>query len=287
MADRREKESRSKRDDHRTEPRNENDRRLKNHKDFGKKDQGRDLRTEIKKEDRNNHKESDGKEKTEIKGENDRDSSRDSIKREKSGSNSKRNYDYEDNRQNKRQRRSSPASLDEKKIEWGKRKDDSDSEEIDKEKPDYKVSGLLDKGKNTIRGVEVKYVECPDAALPKLKWRLYPFKGEKALETITLCSKSHYLIGKERKIVEIHITHPSISRQHCVIQFRNVDVKDPESSTVMKMNKPYIMDLGSTNGTQLNGSKIDSLRYIELLEKDVIKFGNSSREYVLLHEGTT
>lgn len=48
--------------------------------------------------------------------------------------------------------------------------------------------------------------------------------------------------------------------------------------------KPYIIDLGSGNGTYLNNQRIESQRYYELKEKDVIKFGFSSREYVLLHE---
>lgn len=48
--------------------------------------------------------------------------------------------------------------------------------------------------------------------------------------------------------------------------------------------RPYIIDLGSGNGTYLNNQRIDAQRYYELKEKDVIKFGFSSREYVLLHE---
>ena len=48
--------------------------------------------------------------------------------------------------------------------------------------------------------------------------------------------------------------------------------------------RPYIMDLGSTNGTHLNGNRIEPHRYYELLERDTIKFGTSSREYVLLHD---
>ena len=43
---------------------------------------------------------------------------------------------------------------------------------------------------------------------------------------------------------------------------------------------PYLMDLESTNGTQLNGKKIDSARYIELRSGDLIKFGSS--EFVLM-----
>ena len=48
--------------------------------------------------------------------------------------------------------------------------------------------------------------------------------------------------------------------------------------------RPYLMDLGATNGTYLNGERIEAQRYYELLEKDMLKFGNSSREYVLLKE---
>lgn len=32
------------------------------------------------------------------------------------------------------------------------------------------------------------------------------------------------------------------------------------------------------------GEKVEPLRYYELLEKDVVRFGQSSREYVLLHD---
>jgi pSer/pThr/pTyr-binding forkhead associated (FHA) protein len=42
------------------------------------------------------------------------------------------------------------------------------------------------------------------------------------------------------------------------------------------------MDLGSTNGTTLNGKKLESARFYELLHQDVIKFGMSTREYVVL-----
>lgn len=53
-----------------------------------------------------------------------------------------------------------------------------------------------------------------------------------------------------------------------------------------KRVRPYLIDLESANGTFLNGEKIEPKRYIELKERDVIKFGFSSREYVLLHENS-
>lgn len=51
-----------------------------------------------------------------------------------------------------------------------------------------------------------------------------------------------------------------------------------------KRVRPYVIDLESSNGTYVNNVKIEPRTYVELLEKDVLKFGYSSREYVLLHE---
>lgn len=46
------------------------------------------------------------------------------------------------------------------------------------------------------------------------------------------------------------------------------------------------MDLDSSNGTYVNNSMIDPQQYIELFERDVINFGYSSRDYVLLHDAS-
>lgn len=53
-----------------------------------------------------------------------------------------------------------------------------------------------------------------------------------------------------------------------------------------KRVRPYLIDLESANGTFINNKKIEPKKYVELLERDVIKFGFSSREYVLLHENS-
>lgn len=42
----------------------------------------------------------------------------------------------------------------------------------------------------------------------------------------------------------------------------------------------------SANGTFVNNKKVEPRRYVELLERDVVKFGFSQREYVLLHENS-
>jgi smad nuclear-interacting protein 1 len=81
-----------------------------------------------------------------------------------------------------------------------------------------------------------------------------------------------------------------------VLQYRNVAViKKPtiDNNVIITKQqqemqiKPYIIDLGSTNGTLLNGEKIPTQRYIELKSGDIIKFGTSTRDYVLVNDSIT
>lgn len=51
------------------------------------------------------------------------------------------------------------------------------------------------------------------------------------------------------------------------------------------MVRPFVIDLESANGTFVNGAQIPPTRYYELKLSDVLKFGASTREFVLLHEG--
>lgn len=95
--------------------------------------------------------------------------------------------------------------------------------------------------------------------------------------------QSAYLIGRDRAICDLPIDHPSCSKQHAVLQYRLMDYKRSDGGMGRRV-VPYIIDLGSANGTFLNNQKIDGQRYYELQENDVVKFGFSTREYVLLHE---
>lgn len=54
--------------------------------------------------------------------------------------------------------------------------DKKEESKIEKEKPNFEPSGKLAEDTNTYRGVVIKYNEPSDAHLPKLRWRLYPFK---------------------------------------------------------------------------------------------------------------
>jgi len=168
--------------------------------------------------------------------------------------------------------------------DWGKAGEGGGKKEVkEKEKVNLGLSGALTADQNTYKGVVIKYAEPPEAKIPKKKWRFYPFKGEELLKIIYLHRQSAYLIGRLAHVCEIPVDHPSCSKQHAALQFRAVKVKKSSGRDVLSV-KPYIIDLESSNGTFLNNQKLEPKRYYELRERDVVKFGFSTREYVLLHE---
>jgi len=173
---------------------------------------------------------------------------------------------------------------------WGKPPDDKVKKEPevaaeDKEKPSLALSGKLSEDTNTYNGVVIKYSQPTEARKPKRRWRWYIFKGDDEMPFLPLHRQSAFLIGRDRKIVDIPSDHPSCSKQHAVLQYRLVSYIR-QDGTKGRTVKPYILDLESANGTFVNNKKIEARRYYELQEKDCTKFGFSSREYVLLHEGS-
>ncbi|XP_010931810.1 uncharacterized protein [Elaeis guineensis] len=156
----------------------------------------------------------------------------------------------------------------------------------EKQKPSFELSGKLAEETNRVRGVTLLFNEPPDARKPDVRWRLYVFKaGEVLNEPLYIHRQSCYLFGRERRVADIPTDHPSCSKQHAVLQYRLVEKEQPDG-LMSKQVRPYVMDLGSTNGTFINDNRIEPQRYYEIFEKDTIKFGNSSREYVLLHENS-
>ncbi|KAF9925767.1 hypothetical protein BGZ67_008435 [Mortierella alpina] len=157
--------------------------------------------------------------------------------------------------------------------------------EEDKEKPNFGLSGSLAAETNTtVNGTLLKYNEPPEARKPNQKWRLYVFKGDKEIDLLHIHRQSAFLFGRDRNVVDIPIDHPSCSKQHAVLQFRQI-VETDALGQAKRTTKPFVIDLESANGTFVNGTQIPPTRYYELKLSDVLKFGASTREFVLLHEG--
>ncbi|RWA14467.1 hypothetical protein EKO27_g672 [Xylaria grammica] len=157
-----------------------------------------------------------------------------------------------------------------------------------KEKPNYGNSGALAAASNSVTQADgstivLKYHEPPEARKPSPKdqWKLFVFKGEDIIDTIPLSNRSCWLVGRDMAVVDMSAEHPSVSKQHAVIQFRYIEKRNEYGDKLGKV-KPYLIDLESANGTSLNSKKVPQSRYLELREKDMIQFGQSTREYVLM-----
>jgi smad nuclear-interacting protein 1 len=181
-----------------------------------------------------------------------------------------------------------PASGRAKNVQ-GKASEKDDDEAVDRKRPDFGLSGALAAdnsgggGSNMYKGVLLKFQEPPEARTPNTLWRFYVFKGEEQIDTLHVSKQSAYLWGRNEEIADIPLQHPSCSSQHAVLQYRDM----PNKETGKLSCQPYLMDLESTNGSFINGVRIDSARYYQLKKGDVLKFGASTREYVLLTANAT
>ncbi|GAB4813167.1 hypothetical protein N2152v2_000213 [Parachlorella kessleri] len=177
------------------------------------------------------------------------------------------------------------------RMQWGNedvRRQEEEEAQPDKEvEPEFGLSGALAAEANKVNGVVLVHTEPPEARKPAQRWRLYVFKkGEPFGDPLHIHRQSSYLFGRERRIADVPTDHPSCSKQHAVMQYRLTEKEGPDGM-MQSAVRPYIMDLGSTNGTYVNNERIESQRYYELLNQDMLRFGNSSREYILLRDDAT
>ncbi|KAK5947973.1 hypothetical protein OHC33_011014 [Knufia fluminis] len=161
-----------------------------------------------------------------------------------------------------------------------------DAPVIDKQKPNFAPSGKLAAASNTVQTagqtIVLKYHEPAEARKPPARdaWRMYVFKNDEIVDTIQLSEQSCWLFGREMAVCDIPVEHPSCSKQHAVVQFRYIEKRNEFGDKIGKV-KPYVLDLESSNGTYVNEESIPEAKYVELRDKDVVKFGHSRREYVI------
>lgn len=85
------------------------------------------------------------------------------------------------------------------------------------------------------------------------------FKENGAFRRVDINSKK-FVVGRLFDSVDCFINDNAVSKKHAQI--------------VLKNNKKYLIDLNSSNGTFLNGVKIETEKYYELRNNDKITFAN-------------
>ncbi|XP_065225070.1 kanadaptin [Planococcus citri] len=120
----------------------------------------------------------------------------------------------------------------------------------------------------------IPYTEPSWGGRPDILYSLEEMKAGVSLRTITLDQRSFYCFGRMENC-HIVMAHPTVSRYHAVLQYRSTFSESDENRGF------YIFDLGSTHGTFLNKSRIKPKIYVKVQVGHIIKFGSSTRFFLL------
>ena len=118
----------------------------------------------------------------------------------------------------------------------------------------------------------MKRYETPAwSSKPTIKYYLEVLKNGTIIETINFPTEDQFVvIGRNEELCTKNFVfeHPSLSRQHAIIQHRD-------------NGRIYLYDLGSTHKTFWNKEEIKPFHYIPLRCGDLLKFGESTRQYII------
>ena len=174
-------------------------------------------------------------------------------------------------------------------VDFGKEPINKNSDDLKAENTQcitsFKVPSTLQKDINPSKPVtaekkekvpELKYKEPWWSARPQTEenFSLEVLKNGCIISALNLNDKAYHVFGRLPSC-DVVLEHPSISRYHALVQYRG------ETDGDKTLSGFYLYDLGSTHGTIVNKSKIKPKTYYRLKVGYVIKFGGSSRLFIL------
>lgn len=195
-----------------------------------------------------------------------------------------------------------PVPADTKPSESKNIPEVSDESEVREEKAEKSSTSTSQSKPSAKLRPKCPYAEPKWSQIPsdEHKYDFEILKNGLIVETVrNLQSKSYWTMGKlpENDIV---MAHPTISRFHAVLQYRpeikstgddsDSDNDDENDATAQKSAKPskpmiekgwYLYDLSSTHGCFVNKMKIPPKTYVRLRVGYMLKFGSSTRSYIL------
>ncbi|MGH0150548.1 UNVERIFIED_CONTAM: hypothetical protein FKN15_018070 [Acipenser sinensis] len=124
-------------------------------------------------------------------------------------------------------------------------------------------------------GPPLSYTEPSWGGVAETPYLFEILKNGTILDTLELNEKSFIVFGRLPNC-DVSLEHPSISRYHSLVQYRRL----PGDSVGEEMGF-YVFDLGSTHGTFVNKNKVPPKTYIRLKVGYVLKFGGSTRLFIL------
>ncbi|CAO1432404.1 unnamed protein product [Diamesa tonsa] len=106
-------------------------------------------------------------------------------------------------------------------------------------------------------------------------------KNGQIVEQIKNLEKKNFWVFGRLPQNEIVAAHPTVSRHHCVLQYRP-QIESEEGSDEPEIEKGwFIFDLDSTHGTFLNRMRVRPKTYIRIRVGMMLKLGSSTRNFIL------
>lgn len=121
------------------------------------------------------------------------------------------------------------------------------------------------------------YTEPPWGRVARIPYALEILKNGVIVDSVPLTQQGYFVVGR-LPLCDVSLEHPSISRYHAVLQYRG---ESGEAGEVGEEAGFYVYDLSSTHGTFVNKNKIPPKTYIRLKVGHVVKFGGSTRLFIL------
>ena len=123
------------------------------------------------------------------------------------------------------------------------------------------------------QAVPIPYKEPSWSGVPKQSYYLEVLKGGTILSKILLNEKPYLVFGRLESC-DVMLEHPSLSRFHMVLQYRQVGDSDNDPGF-------YVYDLDSTHGSFLNKRKLKPKTYCRMHVGHMFKLAGSTRLYIL------
>lgn len=115
----------------------------------------------------------------------------------------------------------------------------------------------------------LRYVPPPWASLTgSSNYSLEILKNGCIVDTKELSPQGHIVLGRMAPICDLVLDHPSISRQHAVLQLN-------------QENQLFLQDLNSTHGTFRNKTRLEPRVFEPVTVGDIFTLGQSSRKFCI------
>ena len=157
--------------------------------------------------------------------------------------------------------------------------DDYAKKSVVKEKPNWNIHALYIDRQLVRKKKLTKYFLPFDSFRPtaNINYVLHITASSDDVKTFELRDAAT-LVGRD-SFCDIRFLSKIVSGQHFVIQFRKVRIDENKAKPEIV---PYIFDMGSKNGTYLEGKMIPRKQYVQIFDGDKITFDEDGRCGILI-----